>query len=164
MILCHQTPFLRALYFRSIIIHKVMQMLLECTRAMSECVLVYIIRKKMGNKNFCYPFILFIFRSFTSFFMLTTSVLMLSTSLSILKILSFISVRFFVISLLAAIDSFITGIIYLYKKNPINKHIVVGKPTLFISPTISLISNYLIPNNLFIIFNDKIILPYKYCT
>ena len=72
--------------------------------------------------------------------MLTTSVLMLSTSLSILKILSFISVRFFVISLLAAIDSFITGMIYLYKKNPISIHIVVGKPTLFISPTISLIS------------------------
>ena len=119
--------------------------------------------KKNGQQN-CYPFILFIFRSFTSFFMLTTSVLMLSTSLSILKILSFISVRFFVISLLAAIDSFITGMIYLYKKNPISKHIVVGKPTLFISPTISLISNYLIPNNLFIIFSNKIILPYKYCT
>ena len=97
-------------------------------------------RKKMGNNFFCYPFILFIFRSFTSFFMLTTSVFTLSISCSMFPILSFISVRFFVISLLAAIDSFITGIIYLYKKNTNNKHIVVGKPTLFISPTISLIS------------------------
>ena len=60
-----------------------------------------------------YPFILFIFRSFTSFFILTTSVFTLSISLSIFPILSFISVKFFVISLFAAIDSFITGTIYL---------------------------------------------------
>ena len=110
-----------------------------------------------------YPFFIWFFKSFTSFFMLTTSVFTLSISLSMLPILSFINVRFLMISLFAAIDSLINGTTYLYRKNPINIHITIGNPTLSIKRINSFISNYLIPNNLFIIFNDKKILPYKYC-
>ena len=42
LILCHQTPFLRHCICRGIITHSDVHNVLECTRAMSECVLVYV--------------------------------------------------------------------------------------------------------------------------
>ena len=97
-------------------------------------------QKKWVTKIRCYPILFDFFKSFTSFFMLTTSVLTLSISLSIFPILSFIKVRLLVISLLAAIDSLINGTIYLYMKNINNKHIVIGNPTLSIKLITSFIS------------------------
>ena len=113
-----------------------------------------------------YPILFDFFKSFTSFFILTTSVFTLSMSRSIFPILSFIKVRLLVISLLAAIDSLINGTIYLYMKNINNKHIVIGNPTLSIKLITSFISTiYPTPyNTSLVIFSNKIVLPYKYCT
>ena len=101
--------------------------------------------RKLNKQKKCvtkirYPYFIWFFKSFTSFFMLTTSVFTLSMFLSIFPIRSFISIKLAVISLFAEIDSFINGTIYLYIKKPINRHIVIGNPTLSIRLITSFIS------------------------